>query len=416
MGHGRRLQCPMEAPPLVTCLPSPPGCAHRGAGVVAPGLPGQWQGWHVPILLLPCPAGAGSSPEMPRRAAWRSLSRLWQQSQVHHGPKQDFWLLCSSLASDTVTVTVTCLPRNAGGAASWSWAGGCWGVAMGCSDAPVPPGEEIWVISSWLLVSPCPAWAPEGSRHWLLPTAAAPGLETLLLLGALVSCFAFPEVLEPKPPGWYLGSPACTDWCSRTTPSYCGWVALGAAGSDGCNGLKLVQRAQVEPQATKKYPWRCCGLSVFLQLSPGVGYFGSSGGTCLKARPPPPPPTGPRSPAAPAPQLEFPGAPPPARSPPLLEKLLSLEVEGGLGGKTLPPVRDLLQMPFAESFKTESDQLRLANERPDGRGGGLGEKEPCGLRQQVVLEPGWDLSSWQSPCPPPSSSLRRNCWCPLEGG
>lgn len=289
-------------------------------------------------------------------------------------------------------------------------------VAMGCSDAPVPPGEEIWVISSWLLVSPCPAWAPEGSRHWLLPTAAAPGLETLLLLGALVSCFAFPEVLEPKPPGWYLGSPACTDWCSRTTPSYCGWVALGAAGSDGCNGLKLVQRAQVEPQATKKYPWRCCGLSVFLQLSPGVGYFGSSGGTCLKARPPPPPPTGPRSPAAPAPQLEFPGAPPPARSPPLLEKLLSLEVEGGLGGKTLPPVRDLLQMPFAESFKTESDQLRLANERPDGRGGGLGEKEPCGLRQQVVLEPGWDLSSWQSPCPPPSSSLRRNCWCPLEGG
>lgn len=100
----------------------------------------------------------------------------------------------------------------------------------------------------------------------------------------------------------------------------------------------------------------------------------------------------------------------------LAGKTTSLEVEGGLGGKTLPPVRDLLQMPFAESFKTESDQLRLANERPDGRGGGVGEKEPCGLRQQVVLEPGWDLRSWQSPCPPPSPSLRRNCWCPLEGG
>lgn len=138
MGHGRRLQCPMEAPPLVTCLPSPPGCAHRGAGVVAPGLPGQWQGWHVPILLLPCPAGAGSSPEMPRRAAWRSLSRLWQQSQVHHGPKQDFWLLCSSLASDTVTVTVTCLPRNAGGAASWSWAGGCWAGGDGLQRCSRP--------------------------------------------------------------------------------------------------------------------------------------------------------------------------------------------------------------------------------------------------------------------------------------
>lgn len=57
---------------------------------------------------------------------------------------------------------------------------------------------------------------------------------------------------------------------------------------------------------------------------------------------------------------------------------------GGLGGKTSLPAHDLLQMPFAESFKTESDQLRFANERPDGWGGGVGGKEPHGLRQQVV--------------------------------
>lgn len=46
-------------------------------------------------------------------------------------------------------------------------------------------------------------------------------------------------------------------------------------------------------------------------------------------------------------------------------------------------------MPFAESFKTESDQLKFANDRPDGWGGGVGGKEAFGLQQQVVSR-SWD--------------------------
>lgn len=46
---------------------------------------------------------------------------------------------------------------------------------------------------------------------------------------------------------------------------------------------------------------------------------------------------------------------------------------GGLRGEALLPACDLLKMPFAASFKTESDQLRFANERPDGWGGGAGD-------------------------------------------
>lgn len=44
MGHGKGLQSPVEGPSLVSCFLSPPGCSHHG-------LPGQRQGWHVPILL-----------------------------------------------------------------------------------------------------------------------------------------------------------------------------------------------------------------------------------------------------------------------------------------------------------------------------------------------------------------------------
>lgn len=57
---------------------------------------------------------------------------------------------------------------------------------------------------------------------------------------------------------------------------------------------------------------------------------------------------------------------------------------GSLGGKTLLPARDLQQLPFTESFKTEPDQLSFANERPDGQGGGAGGKEPHRLWLQVV--------------------------------
>lgn len=96
-------------------------------------------------------------------------------------------------------------------------------------------------------------------------------------------------------------------------------------------------------------PWLCCSPGDFLHLSPGVEYFGVSGGTCLLL-----------------PVWDSLGLTPDYFS----------GGEGSLGGKTLLPARDLWQMPFAESFKTESDQLRFANERPDGRGGGAGGKEP----------------------------------------
>ena len=94
------------------------------------------------------------------------------------------------------------------------------------------------------------------------------------------------------------------------------------------------------------------------------------------------------SPAAPSPQLGLHRAHPSGRTTILIGKT-TLEVEGCLGGKTLLPAHGLLQMPFAESFKTESDQLRFANERPDGWGGGAGGKEPHGLRQQVASRR-WD--------------------------
>lgn len=110
----------------------------------------------------------------------------------------------------------------------------------------------------------------------------------------------------------------------------------------------------MDPGAMEKYP-RLSGD--FLQLSPGLGYFRVSGGICLLL-----------------PVWDFLGLTPDHFS----------GGGGGLGGKTLLPARDLRQLPFAESFKTESDQLRFANERPDGRGGGAGGKEPHRLRLQVV--------------------------------
>lgn len=118
---GKGLQCPVDGSSLVSWFPSNPGCTHREVPDLWHGQCQGIVGLAVPILLLPHSAGARPSAEMPRKAGWRTLAPLWQPSQVHHGPKQDFWLLCSSLVSDAVTVTVivTCLQGSAGGRESW---------------------------------------------------------------------------------------------------------------------------------------------------------------------------------------------------------------------------------------------------------------------------------------------------------
>lgn len=88
----------------------------------------------------------------------------------------------------------------------------------------------------------------------------------------------------------------------------------------------------MEPGAMENNPWLCCGPGDFLHLSPEVGYFGVSGGICLLL-----------------PVWDSLGLTPDYFS----------RGGGSLGGKTLLLARDLRQMPFAESFKTESDQLRF---------------------------------------------------------
>lgn len=112
---------PLQAVPTMGCQGRGTGAARAVAGLACT---------HPPPSM---PAVAGSSPEMSGQAARRGLTRLRQSSQVHHRLKQDFWLLCSLPASDTVTVTVTvtCLPGSAGGRESWSGAGRCWAGSDG---------------------------------------------------------------------------------------------------------------------------------------------------------------------------------------------------------------------------------------------------------------------------------------------
>lgn len=106
----------------------------------------------------------------------------------------------------------------------------------GCSSHPAQPGHQRGPGTGTFPLQQPPGWRPCCSlgrwfhallsqRFWNLNPLDG----TLAALPALTGA--------PRPP--------------RAT-AYCGWVALGAVGSDGCNGLRLVQRAQVEPQVTKK--------------------------------------------------------------------------------------------------------------------------------------------------------------------
>lgn len=250
MGHGRGLQCPVEGPPLVSVCHPLQAVPTMGLGSWRRGCQGSGRvsmspSSSFPALLGPDPAlkCLGGQLGEASLGCGSNLRCTTGRNRIF-GFSAPRWRQILSLS-----LSPACRETLAAGRAG-AGLEGAGRAAMGCSDALIPPGEEIWVISSWLLVSPCPAWAPEGSRHWLLPTAAAPGLETLLLLGALVLCSAFPEVLAPKPPGWYLGSPASTDWCSRTTPCYWSlWV-----GGSGCSGLKWVQWTQVGAEGSGGAP------------------------------------------------------------------------------------------------------------------------------------------------------------------
>ena len=249
MGSGRGLQCPVEGPSLVSCFLSLPGCAHHGVpGSWCHGCQGSGRVGMSPSSSLPALPGLDPALKWPGRQHGEASLSCGSDLRCTAGRNRIFGFSAPRWHQGlSLSLSPACREALVAGRAG-AGLEGAGQAAMGCGKAPVPPRKEIWVISSWLLSSPCPAWALEGSRRWLLPMAAAPGLETLLLLGALVSCFACPEVLGSKPPGWHLGSPACTDWCSRTTLSCCSlWV-----GASGCSGLRWVQRAQVEPQATKK--------------------------------------------------------------------------------------------------------------------------------------------------------------------
>lgn len=127
------------------------------------------------------------------------------------------------------------------------------------------------------------------------------------------------------------------------------WALVGAVDSDRCRGLRwnLEQWKNIHGFAV----W-----VIFYSFLQGLCILGSVEGS-------PPPPC-----------LGFSEAHP----------RLLLWRWGGSGWQNLLPARDLWQLPFTESFKTESDQLRFANERPDGQGGGVGGKEPHRLGLQVV--------------------------------
>lgn len=227
---------PSVLPPIPSRL-----CPLWGARVVAPGLPGQWQGWHVPILLPPWPLGPDPALKWPGRQHGETSLGCGSHLRCTTGSNRIFGFSAphqrqTLSLSLSLSLSPACQEALAAGR-DGAGLEGAGPAAMGCSDAPIPAGEEIWVISSWLLVSPCPAWAQEGSQHWLLPmaaAAAAPGVETLPCLWALVSCSDCSEVLGSKPPRWHLSSPAHADWCSRTTPNcFSLWVAVCAVGLGG---------------------------------------------------------------------------------------------------------------------------------------------------------------------------------------
>lgn len=100
----------------------------------------------------------------------------------------------------------------------------------GCSSHPAQPGAGSFPWQQH------PGWGPcrsSGHRFHALLAQRLWGLNPLDGTSAAL----------PAP----TGAPGPPRAAAR-----CGWVAVDAVGSGGCNGLGWVQRAQVEPQATKK--------------------------------------------------------------------------------------------------------------------------------------------------------------------
>lgn len=122
MGYGRGPQCPVQGRPCCAAM-----CPPWDAALVALRLLGQQQGYHNLIFLPPCWGwiqpwnGCVGSMKEPCSAV----------VVIPDAPRltQDFCLLCSSL-NQTLSATVTCLLRTAGGRES-------------CRVLDV----EIWVIS-----------------------------------------------------------------------------------------------------------------------------------------------------------------------------------------------------------------------------------------------------------------------------